>query len=177
MKFQEQFELQLNEIITTLKNFPEDYYHIYYDTNTNKFEVGDEFDNSLGITIKHDDIEQIPDNDKELKKMLIKTFKKTIHHLKIISKKLTNKLNNEIPFITEDLKASIDSDNIVAIGITYNKELYLTTTTYLDRFYYYPFYYCNYYDLHKTNDEELTKKIKESLTQFSIIINDLLKNE
>lgn len=33
MQFQKQFELQLNEIITKLKNFHEDYYHIYYDIN------------------------------------------------------------------------------------------------------------------------------------------------
>jgi hypothetical protein len=166
MKFQEQFELQLNELITKLKNFPEDYYHIYYDTNTNKFEVGDEFDNICEITIKHGDIEKLPNNDKELKKMLIKSFKKTLHHLTIISKKLTNKLNNEIPFITEDLKASIDSDNIVAIGITYNKELYLTTTTYLDRFYYYPFYHCNDYNTNNNNEEQLTKEILDACINF-----------
>lgn len=58
MKFQEQFELQLNEIMIKLKNFSEDYYHVYYDINTNKFEVGDEFDNALGITIKHGNIDK-----------------------------------------------------------------------------------------------------------------------
>lgn len=176
MKFQKQFELELNELITKLKNFPEDYYHIYYDINTNKFEVGDEFDNSLGITIKHGNIEQIPNNDEDLKNMLIRNFKKTIHHLQIISKKLTNKLNNEIPIIIEELNDPNDSENIVAIGITYNKDLYLTTTDYLDRFSYYSFYHCNDYDLHNINDKELTKKIKESLTEFSLIINKLLNN-
>lgn len=175
MKFQEQFELELNELITKLKNFPEDYYHIYYDINTNKFEVGDEFDNSLGITIKHGNIEQIPNNDEDLKNILIKSFKKTVHHLKIISKKLTNKLNNEIPIIIEDLNDTNNTENIVAIGITYNKELYLTTTDYLDRFFYYPFYHndCN---LNNTNNKELTTKIKDSLTEFSLIINDLLND-
>lgn len=175
MKFQEQFELQLNEIITKLKNFSEDYYHVYYDINTNKFEVGNEFDNSLGITIKHGNIEQIPNNDEDLKNILIKSFKKNLHHLKIISKKLTNKLNNEIPIIIEELKASNDSENIVAIGITYNKELYLTTPTYLDRFSYYSFYYSNY-DLNNTNNKELITKIKESLTEFSLTINNLLND-
>lgn len=176
MQFQKQFELQLNEIITKLKNFHENYYHIYYDINTNKFEVGDEFDNALGITIKHGNIEQIPNNDENLKNILIKSFKKTLHHLKIISKKLTNKLNNEIPIIIQDLKASNDSENIVAIGITYNKELYLTITNYLVRFSYYPFYHndCN---LNNTNNKELTTKIKTSLTEFSLIINKLLNDK
>ena len=175
MKFQKQFELQLNELITKLKNFPEDYYHVYYDINTNKFEVGDEFDNSLGITIKHGNIEQIPNNDEDLKNILIKSFKKTKYHLQIISKKLTNKLNDEIPFILEDLNDPSNSENIGAIGITYNKELYLTVTSYLDRFSYYPFYHndCN---LNNTNNKELTTKIKDSLTEFSLIINDLLND-
>lgn len=175
MQFQEQFELQLNEIIIKLKNFSEDYYHIYYDINTNKFEVSDEFDNSLGITIKHGNIEQIPNNDEDLKNMLIRNLKKTIHHLQIISKKLTNKLNNEIPIIIEELNDPNDSENIVAIGITYNKDLYLTTTDYLDRFSYYPFYH-NDYDLNNTNNKELTTKIKERLIEFSLIINNLLNN-
>ena len=175
MKFQEQFELELNVLITKLKNFPEDYYHIYYDINTNKFEVGDEFDNSLGITIKHGNIDQIPNNDEDLKNMLIRNFKKTIHHLQIISKKLTNKLNNEIPIIIEELNDPNDSENIVAIGITYNKELYLTTTDYLDRFSYYPFYH-NDCSSHNTNNKELTTKIKESSIEFSLIINNLLNN-
>lgn len=125
---------------------------------------------------KHGNIEQIPNNDEDLKNILIKSFKKNLHHLKIISKKLTNKLNNEIPIIIEELNDPNDSENIVAIGITYNKELYLTTPTYLDRFSYYSFYHCNDYDLHNINDKELTKKIKESLTEFSLIINKLLND-
>ena len=176
MKFQEQFELELNILITKLKNFPEDYYHVYYDINTNKFEVGDEFDNALGITIKHGNIDQIPNNDEDLKNILIKSFKKTLHHLKIISKKLTNKLNNKIPIIIQYLKTSNDSENIIAIGITYNKELYLTTPTYLDRFSYYSFYHWNDCDLNNTNNKELTTKIKESLIEFSLIINNLLND-
>ena len=166
MKFQEQFELQLNELITKLKNFPEDYYHIYYDTNTNKFEVGDEFDNICEITIKHGDIEKLPNNDEELKNILIKDFKKTKYHLQIISKKLNHTINKEIPDVIEELKQSNNDENIVVIGITYNKELYLTTTNYLDRFSYYPFYYYNDCNTKNNTEEQLPKEILNACINF-----------